>query len=344
MNKKKRILSIVLMVSLLAVVVAGCTGGDDSADNGDSVDRGTIRFAQAGWESNEFHNAVAGLIAKEAFGYDWENVNGSTAVTHEGLLNGEIDIHMEEWTDNIPKYIEDRDDGKLQELGVNFDDNYQGVYVPRYVIEGDEERDIEASAPDLKYFWDLKEYPEVFEDEEDEGKGKLIGAISGWEVDGILQNKFEYHDFGENFNYIPPGSDTALQTTIIDAIDKGEPIAAYYWEPTALLGQYDMVLLEDEPYEDNEAFLAGKTELPPMKVTIAMSNDFYEDEDNQVMIDFLSNYSTSSELTSEGLALVEENNGDFDEAAKIFLREHDDLLDEWLDEEDAETMKEVLDI
>lgn len=333
----KKVLSIILMTTLLAITIVGCSGG--SSPEGSK----TIQFAQAGWESNQFHNEVAGLVAEEVFGYSWEEIPGSTAVMHEGLLNGEVDIHMEEWTDNIPQYIQDLEDGKLQELGVNFDDNFQGVYVPRYVIEGDEERGIEASAPNLKYFSDLKDYPDVFEDDEEEGKGKLIGAISGWEVDGILQRKFEYHDFDENFNYIPPGSDTALQTSIIDAIDKGQPIAAYYWEPTALLGMYDMVLLEDEPYIDDEAFQAGETELPPMEVTIAVSNDFYEDEDNKDMIEFLSNYETSSELTSEGLAAVEDNNGDFKEAAKWFLKEHDELLDKWLSEEDATTMREALD-
>lgn len=333
----KKIVSVVLLFSMLGLTLVACTG-DDGGEGGH------ITFAEAGWESNEFHNAVAGTIAEEVFGYTWEEVNGSTAVMHEGLLNGEIDVHMEEWTDNIPQYQPDVDEGKIQELSVNFDDNYQGIYVPRYVIEGDEERGIEASAPDLKTVEDLKDYPDVFPDDEEEGMGRMYGAISGWEVDDILQKKHKYLGLDENFVYFPPGSDTALQTAIIDAYDKGEPIAAYYWEPTALLGQYDMVLLEDEPYVDEEAFLAGETELPAMRVTIATSNDFYENEDNADMIEFLSNYETSSELTSEGLAIVEENNGDYIEGAKEFLRKHEELLDEWLNEEDANTMKEALGI
>lgn len=332
----KKILSIVLLVSLLSLTIVGCS----SVDEVDS--KGEIVFAQAGWASNEFHNAVAGLVAKEVFGYTWDEVTGSTAVMHEGLLIGEVDIHMEEWTDNIPQYQTDLADGKLQELSVNFDDNYQGVYVPRYVIEGDPERGIEASAPDLKYVWDLKNYPEVFPDDEVEGMGRMYGAISGWEVDNILKRKYEHYGLDENFIYFSPGSDVALQTAIINAYDKGEPVAAYYWEPTALLGIYDMVLLEDEPYIDEESFHAGKTELPAMEVTIAVSNKFYEDENNADMIEFLSKYMTSSQLTSEGLAYVEDNNASFDEAAKWFLKEHDELLDEWLNESNAKIMREAL--
>lgn len=332
----KKLVKAGLLAPAVALTLAAC--GDSAGGTG------TINFADAGWESNQFHNAVAGRIAEEVFDYSWEETNGSTAVMHEGLLNGDVDVHMEEWTDNIPQYQPDVDDGKLQELGTNFNDNYQGVYVPRYVIEGDEERGIEASAPDLKYVWDLKDYPDVFPDEEEDGKGRLYGAISGWEVDDILERKYEHYGLDENFVYFSPGSDTALQTAIINAYDKGEPVAAYYWEPTALLGQYDMVLLEDEPYVDEDAFLAGETELPPMNVTIAASNDFYENEDNKDFIEFLSKYETSSELTSEGLAYAEENNGDFEKGAEEFLKEHSELLDEWLNEDDALTMRDALGI
>jgi len=335
----KKLVSVVLLFSIFAVALIGCSG-----DGGGTTNKGTITFADAGWESNLFHNAVAGRIAEEVFGYDWEETPGSTAVMHEGLLSGEVDVHMEEWTDNIPQYQPDVDAGKLQELGINFDDNFQGIYVPRYVIEGDEERGIEASAPDLKTVEDLKNYPDVFPDDEEEGMGRMYGAISGWEVDGILERKHEYLGLDENFIYFPPGSDVALQTAIIDAFDKGEPIAAYYWEPTALLGKYDMVLLEDEPYTNEEDFQAGKTELPAMNVTIAVSNDFYENEDNKEFIEFLSKYQTSSDLTSEGLAISEEHGDDYSKGADEFLKKHEELLDEWLNEEDAQTMKDALGI
>lgn len=333
----KKLLSSVLLFSIMAVFLVACSG-----DGGTGVGKGEIVFADAGWESNKFHNAVAGLIAEEVFGYTWTEVPGSTAVMHEGLIKGEVDIHMEEWTDNIPQYQPDVDAGKLHELSVNFDDNYQGIYVPRYVIEGDPERGIEASAPNLKYVWELKDYPDIFEDDEEKGKGRIYGAIPGWEVDNILERKYEYYGLDENFIYFSPGSDAALQSAIISAYDKGEPIAAYYWEPTWLLGMYDMVLLEDEPYTNEEDFREGKTELPPMNVTIAVSNEFYENEDNKDMIDFLSNYRTSSALTSEALAYMQEHDAGYKEAARWFLQEHDQLLDEWLNEEDAQTMRDAL--
>ncbi len=332
-NKKKLGLVFLSLILIISVFLTGCGSGETSKH---------VIFANAQWDSNMLHNAIAGTIAKEIFGYTWEEIPGTTAILHEGLLIGEVDVHMEEWTDNIPQYQQDIDDGKLQELSINFDDNFQGIYVPRYVIEGDSDRGIEASAPDLKTVRDLAKYPDVFPDDEVAGKGRIYGAITGWEVDTILSNKVKYLGLDDTFEYFNPGSDPALQTAIISAYDRGQPIAAYYWEPTWLLGMYDMVLLEDEPYTNEEDFLAGKTELPAMNVTIAASNRFVENEENKDFLEFLSKYKTSSALTSEALAYMQDNDASYEETARWFLQEHEELLDIWLNPDNAAKMREIL--
>lgn len=329
----KKIISIILLISLLffsAISYAEKTGEERE-----------IAFADAGWDSIKFHNAVAGLIAEELYNYTWREVPGSTTILHEGLLEGEIDVHMELWTDNLATYEEDLAEGKFHELSINFDDNYQGIYVPRYVIEGDKQRGIEPLAPDLKYVWDLKKYPEVFEDDEQKGMGRIYGAITGWEVDDILHKKYLHYGLDENFIYFRPGSDAALASAITGAYEKGEAIAAYYWEPTWLLGMYDMVLLEDEPY-DEKAYLDGKTALPSVKVTVGASNNFVGDKYNQDFVNFLKKYKTSSALTSEALAYMQETGEDYNATAKWFLLKHEELLDEWLKPEEAKKMKEFL--
>ena len=329
----RKLTSILLLIGIISLTLVGCAGGDPSSGK-------EITFADVGWDSIRFHNAVAGTIAEELWDYSWSEIAGTTPVTHQGLLSGQIDAHMEIWTANIATYDDDLANDRLQELGTNFDDNYQGVYVPRYVIEGDPERGIEASAPDLKYIWDLKDYPDVFPDADNPGMGRMYGAIPGWEVDEILHRKFMHYGFDENFIYFRPGSDSALSAAITSAIDRGEPIAAYYWEPTWLLGMYDMVLLEDEPYNP-DTYLDGETELPAVDVNIGVSNKFKE-EGNEEVITFLSNYRTSSQLTSEALAYMQETGADYIETAKWFLNENSELLDQWLSADDAQTMKDIL--
>jgi glycine betaine/proline transport system permease protein/glycine betaine/proline transport system substrate-binding protein len=298
-----------------------------------------IVFAEVGWDSIRFHNAVAGTVAEAVFGYTWEEVSGSTPITSEALMKGDIDVHMEMWTDNLATYDDDIAQGRMQELSVNFDDNYQGLYVPRYVIEGDADRGIEPSAPDLKTVEDLKKYADIFPDPEDPGKGRIFGGLPGWEVTAIMEKKVQSYGLDAMYNYVLPGSDAAMSAAFVSAWDKGEPIVAYYWEPTWLMGLYDFVLLEDAPYEP-EAYLRGETACPATTVTICVSNDFAAS--NPEYCAFLAKYRTSSALCSEALAHMQETGDDYVATAKWFLTEHGELVDQWLTAEQAATLRAAL--
>lgn len=299
-----------------------------------------IVFADAGWDSARFHTALAGLIAERVFGYTWREVSGGTTILHEGLINGEVDVHMEVWTDNIASYRRDIQEDRLKEVGLNFDDNNQGFYVPRYVIEGDLERGIEPMAPDLRTVKDLLNYREIFPDDENRSRGRIYGSIPGWEVDTIMFNKFMAYGFDEEWIYFRPGSDAALAASIANAYEAGEPIVAYYWEPTWLTGLYDLVLLEDAPY--NEAtYEDGIGALPSVRVAIGTSNDFYDN--NPEYVDFLSRYETSSALTSEALAYIQETGASYEEAAIWFIHQHEDMVSGWLGEENMALLMTSID-
>ena len=162
----------------------------------------TLRFADVGWDSILFHNAVAGTVAEVVFGYQWTEVSGSTPITLEAVKAGEIDIHMEMWTDNLPTYQSDLSAGHFKEVSLNFYDNAQGLYVPRYVIEGDPERGIEPIAPDLKTVADLKNYASLFRDPEDPSKGIIYGGIAGWEITEIIYKKYLHYGIDYTIHFI----------------------------------------------------------------------------------------------------------------------------------------------
>ncbi|MDD4081156.1 MAG: ABC transporter substrate-binding protein [Eubacteriales bacterium] len=297
-------------------------------------------FGDAGWDSMKFHNAVAMLVAEEAYGLSTREISGSTAITYNALKTGDIHIYTETWTDNIAPYQQDVKDGKVIELGVNYADNIQGLYVPRYVIQGDESRGIEAMAPELKTVADLKDYADLFQDPEDPKKGRIYGAISGWMIDEIMRKKVEYYGLDAMYNYMDPGSDPALAAAIVGAYEKGEPIVAYYWEPAWITGKYDLVLLEDAPYEP-EGYLRGETGCPSVRLTVAVNPGFYESYPE--FCGFLSNYYSSSALTSEALAYISDNDASYGETARWFLTEHDEMIDDWLPEDKAALVRAALD-
>lgn len=323
------------MMAAAALLLTAC--GDSSSDG--EID--TVVFADAGWDSINVHNAIAQRILEEGYDYDTDVTTGSTAATFQGLRDGDINVYMEAWTDNIRDvYDEAIEAGDVEELAVNFDDNDQGIYVPSYVIEGDPERGIEPLAPDLKTVEDLKNYPEVFEDPEDPGKGRLINAPSGWEVEQAINEKFDFYELDETFNNFSPGSDSAIITDLARAYEAGEGWVGYYWSPTAITAKYDLTLLEEAPF-DEAAWEENKgTEFPPNDVTVAVHHDFLEQAPE--VVEFLENYETSSELTEEALNYMEENEASTEEAAEWWMKKHEDIWTEWLPEDVAQSVLDTL--
>ena len=328
----KKLLSL-LLATLMILALAGCGGGETASDDGGDAaapaEKTALTFADVGWDSAKLNNALAGLIGEIVFGYTWEEVPGSTPIMHEALMQGEVDINLEEWTDNMPTYHEDLEAGKFTELGVNFNDNYQGFYIPRYVADAN---------PGLKTVKDLADYAHLFPDPEDSSKGIIYGGIPGWEITTIMEKKVEAYGLSDLYNYVIPGSDAALSATMTSAWDKEEPIVAYYWEPTWLLGKYDFVLLEDDPY-DPETFQDGIGACPAVTVTVAVSNDFAAS--NPEYCEFLSKFSMPSATISEALAYMQDNGiNDHTEVARWLLTEsHPELVDEWLTPEQAEAFR-----
>ncbi|GGM25950.1 ABC transporter substrate-binding protein [Paraliobacillus quinghaiensis] len=329
MKKVLMILSLVLLGLL-----AACGG-----DNEETID--TITLADAGWDSIRFHNSVAQTIIENGYGYDTEVTPGSTAATIQGLREGDIDVYMEVWTDNIKEvYEEATEAGEFETLSVNFDDNEQGLYVPTYVIEGDEERGIEPLAPGLETVEDLKNYPEVFEDPEDPGRGRILNAPSGWAVAEQIDAKFETYGLDETMNNFMPGSDAAIITSLADAYNSGEAWVGYYWSPTAVTAMYDLTLLAEPEYDEDTWNETRGTEFPPNDVVVAVHKDIPELAPE--VTEFLSNYETSSALTEEALVYMNENEVDADEAAHWWMNKNQDIWTQWVPEDVANDVLEAI--
>lgn len=343
-KKTREVLVLVLILSGVLIFSACSQEVKSQASHGtkeNNENKEAIIFTNAGWESIGFHNAVAGIIIEEGYGFPTEEIIATEQMSILGLQQGDVNIYMEIWTGNIiDKYNIILENGDIIELGINYADNEQGLYVPTYVIEGDPERGIEPLAPDLKSIKDLEKYWEVFLDEEDATKGRIYGSISGWTADEVLQQKLNTYGLDQYYNYFQPGSDAALSSSIASAYESGEPWVGYYWEPTWVTGKYDLILLEDDPYDDEKWNDGYSCKFPSQNLTIAVDKNF--PEAHPQIVDFLKNYKTSSEITSTALAYMQDNNVETREAAKWFLKEYEGLWTEWVPQDIAEKVLKAL--
>ena len=106
--RKKGLFKILLIFLLLALAVtfSACSKEDSGQKKTEQPvekvekEKPTLIFADAGWDSIQFHNYVAQLIIENGYGYKTDTMSGSTPITVAGLVKGDIDIYMELWTTN----------------------------------------------------------------------------------------------------------------------------------------------------------------------------------------------------------------------------------------------------
>lgn len=345
----KKVSALVLSIVLMAALLAGCGQPADKAStppvqtpaqtppaNADPV---TLVATDNGWDSQKIHTQIAKTVVEHAFdGYILDTSTAASSMNWLAIINGDVDLDIESWTDNVATYEDDKAAGDIVDVGVLVPDSRQGLYVPRYVVEGDTARGIEAVAPDLKTVNDLKNYPQLFPDDENPEMGRLYGGIAGWMADEVLTNKYEAYGLNETFTYVRLGSEGALFASLEAAYNLGEPWVGYCYEPTVIAGKLDLILLEDEPY-DSATFTQGLCEFPEQELKIVSSKFFAEKAPE--LLPFFNNYVTGSEVINAALAHFDES-GDYEETVIWLLKNHDELLDQWLPSENAEKLRSYL--
>jgi len=296
--------------------------------------------ADGGWDSKKFHNNIAKLVIENAYdGYKLNFSMASNMMNWQSLINGDVDLNIECWTENVASYVDDVKNGDVVEIGVLVEDSRQGLYVPKYVIEGDRSRGIAPMAPGLKEVKDLIKFPHAFPDDENPSRGRIYGSVPGWMLDEILYKKYQYYGLDEKFNYVRLGSEVAIFASLLSAYNLGQPWVGYCYEPTWITGKLDLVLLEDAPYEP-AGYLEGKTAFSSQKLMNVGGKHFVARAPE--IVEFFKKYKTGSAILSEALAYLDDTKATHFDAAIWFLKKHDNLIDEWLPAANAKKLRQYL--
>lgn len=335
MNINKRLLRGVTLavasIALLVVSLAGCT----------PEAKQSVVFGDLSWDSAQVNNRIAAFIAANGYGYSVEYVPGDTIIILQGLRRGDVDVNMEIWVENQQDaYDAAIDSGDVLDLGNNFGDNWQGWLVPRYMVEGDATRGLEATAPDLRSVADLVNYWELFKDPENPDKGRFINSIPGWECTDINSQKLVAYGLDQYYTDFVVGSDAALSGSMAAAYEKGEPWLGYYWAPTWVLGKFDMYALEEPAFDEDVWNSTRACAYPSNNVNVAVNAAFAAD--NPDLVTFLDNFNTKTEQHNAVLAYMQDNGATTEEAAIYFLREYEDVWTNWVPAEVAAAVKAAL--
>ena len=126
----------------------------------------TVKVGDFDWDSANIHTAIGSYIMEHGYGCDVEVTKGSTNPILAALIDNQLDIIFEHWTDNNVALIDpELASGNLVDLGINTPASEQAFFVDRATSEA---HGI-TSVDDLKKpgVWEL------FKDPEDPSKGRI---------------------------------------------------------------------------------------------------------------------------------------------------------------------------
>lgn len=360
----KRSWLFVSLMIVIALVLGACqpaptTGSEtpQTAETTGAAEKQTIRIADVQWQTLWINNAITKFIIENGYGYPVETIEMTTPVFQQAIVSGDVDLIMEIWRQNLEEwYVKVLEEGTVVDLGETFEKSTQGFYVPRYVVEGDPDRGIEPVAPELKSVFDLPQYKSVFQDPENPDKGLIINCITGWQCAEVNRAKIYAYDLEDDYNLLEPGASAALDATIAGAYEKGQPLVTYYWEPTWLLGRYEMIQLEEPEYtkacwDEINKVLNGEVALEDVgpeagcayeTVGIHKAAAASLVERAPEVTAFLEKMNVGTEPLNKTAAYMEIEKASADEAAIWFLKEYRDKWHTWVPEDVAEKVEQAL--
>ena len=311
-----------------------------------------VHIGDLNWDSANFHAQAAKLILEHGYDCDVTLTYGGTLPIMAAHYEQKNDLIMELWYDNIKdQYDQAEKSGMVKRLTANTPDNTQAWYIPRYVQEAN---------PGLRSVSDLPRYKHLFTDPEEPSKGRFVNCIPGWACETINTVKLKAYDLDEHFTNFRPGSGGALAAAIKGPYLKRQPVLAYYWSPTLLMGELDLVSLEEPAWNEadwntlmtsvaelkdgGEEAIADATvatayrvsELPKSVTTVFA-------REHPAIIDFLNKYTLPSGTVSEALAYLQQEAGGSAEKTAIHFLKTNDVWKEWVPTPVARKVEAALD-
>ena len=226
-----------------------------------------IKLYDGQWESLDVINAIFRLIAEEGYGYQVETVVSNTFGMQSALPDGEMDLNLEGWQQNIPDwYREQIRNGNMVNLGMTYEGGPQFFIIPKGVSEQFGIRSVE----DMKNHWEL------FSDPQDPTKGVFYNCAIGFECHELNKVKLEAYGLDRHYNVVSPSSNLGLAAALARQQENNQPVFGHYWAPTGLMGSYEWQILEEPPHtnECSERLTAAAQDpsLRPVDAACAYEN------------------------------------------------------------------------
>ncbi|AUH35128.1 glycine betaine ABC transporter substrate-binding protein [Paracoccus tegillarcae] len=305
---------------------------------------GDVSIAEMNWASAGLAAWVDKIILEEGYDCDVSLVNGDTVPTFTSMNEkGEPDLAPELWVNavKIPLDAAVAEDRIVIASEILTDGGVEGFWVPTALAEEHGIVTIE----------DALAHPELFPGAEDQSKGAFFNCPSGWACQIITANQYRAIGAEEKgFELVDSGSAAGLDGSIARAFNREEGWLGYYWAPTAILGKFDMTMLElgvehEREEWDNCTVVQDcpeptLNEWPRSDVFTAVTKEF--SSENAITMDYLQARAWSNDTVNSILAWMGDNQATNEDGAYYFFETFPDVWQAWLPEDVAAKVQDAL--
>ena len=312
---------------------------------------GKLVIAEQNWASAELMANVDKIILEEGYGCDVELVPGATMPTFTSMNDkGTPDMNPEQWANAVytplKKAVSEKrliiaNKAPITGLG-------EGWWLNPAALE---------KHPELKGMTAMQilERPDLFPDKEDPSKGAFMGCPAGWGcqlANANLYRAFEMEKKG--WKLIDPGSAAGLDGSIAKASDSNEPWFGYYWNPTSMVGKYNLQPVDfGVPFAgrdnwDNCITLAEQDCADPKptawtksEVNSIVSANFAKTGGKDVL-SYVEKRTYPGTVMNGMLVYMADNQAKGSDAAVEFLIKHEDIWTKWVSSDAAKKIKKSL--
>ena len=306
-----------------------------------AADCGRVTIGEMDWNSARVIANVEKFILEVGYGCEVEILQTTTVPCLTSMVEkGEPDVASEFWVNSVKENFEKGvAEGRIVAAGDVLSDSVEGWYLPAYFVE---------AHPDVRTVAQVMANAQLFQDPEDPAKGRFYNCPSGWACKIINTNLFRAYGMGKHFNNFDPGSAEGLSASLAKAYERQEPWIGYYWEPSAILGKYPMVMVDMAAFDakghecnarkDCDAPYAGR--YPPTRVLSATTKAFADNHPE--VFAFIRNVSIPNAVMNAVLAWGEDLQAEGNEMAGYFMVKHEALWSSWLPADVAAKVKAAL--
>jgi len=211
---KKSLTLMLSVVFVFSLVLAGCSGGEESKQ---------IKLAYVAWDSEIASTNVVKTVLEDNLGYEVEMLQVDAGPMWQGVSDGSADAMVAAWLPGTHQSYYEKFEGEFEDLGANLEGAAIGLVVPTYV---------EASSIE-----DLAD-PAVAE----QFGGEIIGIEPGAGVMSATEQAIA--DYGLDMTLVNSSS-AAMAQELQAAYDEQRPVVVTGWTPHWKFAKMDLKYLED---------------------------------------------------------------------------------------------------